>query len=57
MTNQDFTRHMAHIARRASDWTHDSLTGGYVLTAEADRDTRARFCESIREILKQIETR
>lgn len=57
MTNREFARWTAQIARRSASWTHDIMTTG---TEHWEKptlgDSRERFCREIREVLEWMES-
>lgn len=53
LTNRDFARYAAQVARRASSWTHDTMTAGRERW-DNPATSAERFCQDIEEVLGWI---
>lgn len=52
LTNRQFARYAAQIARRASSWTHDTMTmGEHHWDGPPINNSVERFCNDIEQIL------
>lgn len=55
MTNTDFARRCAQIAKRSSEWTFDTLTmGDEYLNRPPINDSVERFCQQIESLVKNL---
>lgn len=58
MTNLEFARRTAHIAKRASEWSFDTLTmGDKYMHQPTINNSVERFCEQIEGLLELIRKR
>lgn len=55
MTNTDFARRCAQIAKRSSEWAFDTLTmGDDYLNKPPINDSVERFCQQIDGLVKNL---